>query len=50
LAKEPDIARLLLEKPKPEDGDAIAIGSDTEDERRADPAAKYATQIIVVSH
>jgi hypothetical protein len=25
LTKEPDTARLLLEKPKPEDGDAIVI-------------------------
>jgi hypothetical protein len=50
LTKEPDTARLLLEKLKPEDGDAIVIGSDTEDERRAEPAAKYATLIIVVSH
>jgi len=35
LTKEPETARLLLEKLKPEDGDAIFIGSDMEDERRA---------------
>ena len=42
LTKEPNTARLLLEKLKPEEGDAIVIGSDMEDERRAELAAKSA--------
>jgi hypothetical protein len=39
--------RLLLEKLKPEDGDAIIIGSDTKDERTAELAAKTAALTII---
>ena len=50
LTKEPNAARLLLEKLKPEDGDAIIIGSDMEDERRAELAAKNAALTTIMAH
>jgi biotin operon repressor len=50
LTKEPRTARLLLEKLKPENGDAIVIGSDMEDERRAELAAKYAALATIMAH
>ena len=50
LKKEPNIARLLLEKLKPENGDAIVIGSDMEDERRAELAAKSAVLTTIIAH
>jgi predicted transcriptional regulator len=50
LTKEPETARLLLEKLKPEDGDAIVIGSDMEDERRAELAAKSAGLTTIMAH
>ena len=50
LTKEPDTTRLLLEKLKPEDGDAIVIGSDMEDERRAELAAKNAALTTIIAH
>jgi hypothetical protein len=40
VTKEPDTSRLLLEKLKLEDGHAIVIGSDIEDERREELIAK----------
>jgi hypothetical protein len=50
LTKEPNTARLLLEKLKPENGDAIVIGSDMEDERRAELAAKNAALTTIMAH
>jgi len=50
LTKEPNTARLLLEKLKPEEGDAIVIGSDMEDERRAELAAKAAALTTIMAH
>ena len=50
LTKEPNTARLLLEKLKPEEGDAIVIGSDMEDERRAEFAAKAAALTTIMVH
>jgi hypothetical protein len=50
LTKEPDTAGLLLEKLKPENGDAIVIGSDMEDERRAELAAKNAALTTIMAH
>jgi len=40
----------LLEKLKPEEGDAIVIGSDMEDERRAELAAKAAALTTIMAH
>ena len=48
LTKEPDTARLLLEHLKPEDGDAIVIGSDMEDGRRAELGAKNAALTTIL--
>lgn len=50
LTKEFNTARLLLEKLKPEDGDAIVIGSDMEDESRAELAAKNAALTTIKAH
>jgi hypothetical protein len=50
LIKEPNTARLLLEKLKPENGDAIIIGSDMESERRAELAAKNAALATIIAH
>jgi hypothetical protein len=50
LTKEPDTAGLLFEKLKPENGDAIVIGSDMEDERRAELAAKNAALTTIMGH
>ena len=50
LTKEPNTARLLLDKLKPEEGDAIVIGSDMEDERRAELAAKAAALTTIMAH
>jgi predicted transcriptional regulator len=50
LIKEPDTARLLLEKLKPENGDAIVIGSDMKNERRAELAAKNAALATIFAH
>ncbi len=50
LTKEPNTARLLLKKLKPEDGDVIVIGSDMEDERRAELAAKNAGLATIMAH
>lgn len=50
LIKEPDTARLLLEKLKPENGDAIVIGSDMKNERRAELAAKNAALATIIAH
>jgi len=50
LIKEPNTARLLLEKLKPENGDAIIIGSDMENERRAELAAKNAALATIIAH
>jgi biotin operon repressor len=50
LAKEPETARLIHEKLKPEEGDAIVIGSDMEGERRAELAAKAAALITIMAH
>ena len=50
LIKEPNTARLLLDKLKPEEGDAIVIGSDMEDERRAEFAAKAAALTTIMAH
>jgi predicted transcriptional regulator len=50
LTKEPRTARLLLEKLKPENDDAIVIGSDMEDERRAELAAKNAALTTIMAH
>src|SRR5712691_11815028 len=50
LTKEPNTARLLLAKLKPEEGDAIVIGSDMEDERRAELAAKAAALTTIMAH
>jgi len=50
LTKEPNTARLLLAKLKPEEGDAIVIGSDMEDERRAELAAKAAALTTIMVH
>jgi hypothetical protein len=50
LTMELDIAKLILEKLKPEDGDAIVIGSDMEDERRAELAAKIAALTTIMAH
>ena len=49
-AEGSNTARLLLEKLKPEDGDAIVIGSDMEDERRAELAAKSAALTTIMAH
>jgi hypothetical protein len=40
----------LLEKLKPENGDAIIIGSDMESERRAELAAKNAALATIIAH
>lgn len=50
LNKEPHTARSLLEKLKPEDGDVIIIGSDMQNERRAELAAKNAALVTIMSH
>jgi hypothetical protein len=50
LRKEPNTVRLLLEKLKPVDGDAIIIGSDTKVERRAELAAKTAALTTIIGH
>jgi Domain of unknown function (DUF4443)/CggR N-terminal DNA binding domain len=50
LTKESNTARLLLERLKPEDGDAIVIGSDMEDESRAELAAKNAALTTIMAH
>ena len=50
LIKEPNTARLLLDKLKPEEGDVIVIGSDMEDERRAELAAKAAALTTIMAH
>jgi predicted transcriptional regulator len=50
LIKEPNTAKLLLKKLKPENGDAIVIGSDMEDERRAELAAKSAALTTIIGH
>lgn len=50
LIKDPDTARLLLEKLKPENGDAIVIGSDMKNERRAELAAKNAALATIIAH
>ena len=50
LIKEPNTARSLLEKLKPENGDAIIIGSDMENERRAELAAKNAALATIIAH
>jgi hypothetical protein len=50
LIKEPNTARLLLDKLKPEEGDVIVIGSDMQDERRAELAAKAAALTTIMAH
>jgi hypothetical protein len=50
LAKEPHIARLLVEKLRPEDGDVIIIGSATENQRTAELAAKNAALLTIMNH
>jgi len=50
LSKEPHITRLLLEKLKPEDGDIVIIGSDMQNERRAELAAKNAALVTIMTH
>lgn len=49
LRREQHIRRLLVEKLKPTDGDAIIIGS-AEEERIAELAAKNAALLTVMSH
>jgi Domain of unknown function (DUF4443) len=50
LTKEPNTAKLLLEKLKTENGDAIVIGSDMEDESRAELAANNAALTTIMAH
>jgi hypothetical protein len=50
LSKEPHTTTLLLEKLKPEDGDVVIIGSDMQDERRAELAAKNAALVTIMTH
>lgn len=50
LAKEPYLAKLLVKKLKPEDGDVIIIGSAIEDVRIAEFAAKNAALLTIVNH
>ncbi|HEY6163329.1 MAG TPA: DUF4443 domain-containing protein [Nitrososphaeraceae archaeon] len=50
LTKEPRIAKLLIEKLNPEDGDVIIIGSALEDIRTAELAAKNAALLTIVNH
>jgi len=49
LRKEPHAARSLLEL-KPEDGNVVIIGSDMQDERRAELAAKNAALVTIMTH
>lgn len=49
LRKEPRIRKLLMEKLKPEDGDAVIIGS-ADHERTAELAAKNAALFTVMDH
>ena len=48
LEKEPHIAKLLIEKLQPEDGDVIIIGSAVENVRIAELAAKNAALLTIV--
>ena len=50
LADEPRIAKFLVEKLRPEDGDVIIIGSTTENQRIAELAAKNAALLTIMDH
>jgi hypothetical protein len=50
LKNESGIYIILLDKLKPEQGDVIIIGSDNEDRRRAELAAKNAALITIMNH
>ena len=50
LADEPRIAKFLVKKLKPEDGDVIIIGSTTENQRIAELAAKNAALLTIMDH
>jgi biotin operon repressor len=50
LKNEPGIYRILVDKLKPEQDDVIIIGSDNEDRRRAELAAKNASLITIMNH
>jgi biotin operon repressor len=50
LKNESGIYGILIDKLKPEQDDVIIIGSDNEDRRRADLAAKNAALITIMNH
>jgi hypothetical protein len=50
LEKEPHIAKLLIEKLQPEEGDVIIIGSAVKNVRVAELAAKNAALLTIVDH
>jgi hypothetical protein len=50
LEKEPHIAKLLIEKLQPEEGDVIIIGSAVKNVRVAELAAKNAALLTMVDH
>ena len=50
LADESRIAKFLVEKLRPEDGDVIIIGSTTENQRIAELAAKNAALLTIMDH
>jgi hypothetical protein len=50
LEEEPHIAKLLIEKLQPKDGDVIIIGSAVENVRIAELAAKNAALLTIVDH
>jgi biotin operon repressor len=50
LKNEPGIYRILVDKLKPEQDDVIIIGSDNEDRRKAELAAKNASLITIMNH
>jgi hypothetical protein len=50
LKKEPRVRRMIVEKLKPEEGDAVIIGSADGSEKTAELAAKNAALLTVFSH
>jgi hypothetical protein len=50
IKNESHIYKLLVEKLKPEPGDVVIIGSDNEDRRIAELAAKNAAIVTIMSH
>lgn len=50
LKKEPQVRRMLVEKLKPQEGDAVIIGSANSNEKTAELAAKSAALLTIFSH